>query len=67
MNTATQNIPLQLPPGYFGRRNLFDWLFALLVTVGAGVAFALYSQHMNGYEQAILVGAVPSLVALAWF
>ena len=67
MNTAAQNIPLQLPPGYFGRRNLFDWLFALLVSAGAGVAFALYSQHMNGYEQAILVGAVPSLVALAWF
>ena len=67
MNTATQNIPLQLPPGYFGRRNLFDWLFALIVAAGAGIAFALYSQYMNGYEQAILVGAVPSLVALAWF
>ncbi len=67
MNTATQNITLQLPPGYFGRRNLFDWLFAVIVAAGAGIAFALYSQHMNGYEQAILVGTVPSLVALAWF
>jgi cytochrome c-type biogenesis protein CcsB len=67
MNTATQNVALQLPPGYFGRRNLFDWLFAVLVAAGAGLAFALYSRYMNGYEQAILVGSVPSLIALAWF
>ncbi|MDD2729225.1 c-type cytochrome biogenesis protein CcsB [Malikia sp.] len=67
MNTATQTVALQLPPGYFGRRNLGDWLFAALVTAGAGIAFALYGAYMNGYEQAILVGTVPSLVALAWF
>lgn len=67
MNTATQTVALQLPPGYFGRRNQFDWLFAVLVATGAGIAFALYGAYMNGYEQAILVGTVPSLVALAWF
>ena len=67
MTTATQNLALQLPPGYFGRRNLSDWLFALFVAAGAGIAFALYSAYMDGYEQAILIGMVPSLVALAWF
>ena len=67
MTTATQNLALQLPPGYFARRNLWDWLFALFVAAGAGVAFALYSSYMDGYEQAILIGTVPSLIALAWF
>ncbi|MCX7251873.1 MAG: c-type cytochrome biogenesis protein CcsB [Burkholderiales bacterium] len=67
MTTATQTLALQLPPGYFGRRNLSDWLFALFVAAGAGIVLALYSSYMDGYEQAILIGAVPSLVALAWF
>ncbi len=67
MTTATQNLALQLPPGYFARRSPWDWLFALFVAVGAGIAFALYSSYMDGYEQAILIGSVPSLVALAWF
>ena len=67
MTTATQNLALPLPPGYFARRNLSDWLFALFVAAGAGFVLALYSAHMDGYEQAILIGAVPSLVALAWF
>lgn len=67
MTTATQNLALQLPPGYFARRSPWDWLFALFVAVGAGIVFALYSAYMDGYEQAILVGSVPSLVALAWF
>ena len=67
MTTATQNLALQLPPGYFSRRTPWDWLFALFVAVGAGSVFALYSAYMDVYEQAILIGSVPSLVALAWF
>jgi len=74
MNAATQTIDLkksrQSDPsraGYWARRNLWDWLFAVLVLGAAAVAGSLYGQHMNGYEKAILVGAVPSLVALAWF
>ena len=67
MTATVQNIPLQLPPGYFARRNLWDWLFALFVATGAGVAFSLYGAYMNGYDQGILVGVVPSLIALAWF
>ena len=67
MTAIAQNVPLQLPPGYFARRNLWDWLFAVFVAAGAGVAFALYGGYMNGYDKGILVGAVPALVALAWF
>jgi cytochrome c-type biogenesis protein CcsB len=56
-----------LNPGYFARRNAFDWVFAVLVVLGFGYAFASYRSHMDGYEQAILIGTVPSLIALAWF
>jgi cytochrome c-type biogenesis protein CcsB len=74
MNAATQTVDLQkgdvtlhLNPGYFARRNLWDWLFALLVVAGGATAYALYGSYMDGYEKSILVGAVPSLIALAWF
>ena len=43
MNTATQTIELKrgdsgerLSPSYFASRNVWDWLFAALVIVGAG-------------------------------
>ncbi|MDT7837351.1 c-type cytochrome biogenesis protein CcsB [Aquabacterium sp. OR-4] len=56
-------------PGLIGRltrRSLFDWLFALLVALGAGYAFQRYNASMDGYEKAILLGSVPALVALGW-
>ncbi|MBA3598355.1 MAG: c-type cytochrome biogenesis protein CcsB [Methylibium sp.] len=68
MNTTTQSTPLLLgQPGYFVRRTALDWLFALLVVVGAGYAFSRYGAHMDGYEKGILAGAVPSLIGLGWF
>ena len=63
MNTAT----ITLTPGFFARRSLFDWLFALLLSVGAGYAFVRYSAHMDVYEKAILIGTVPCAAWLAWF
>ena len=51
----------------FTHRSAFDWLFAMLVVLGAAYAFQRYQGSMDGYEQAILVGAVPALVALGWF
>ncbi|HEX5806259.1 MAG TPA: cytochrome c biogenesis protein, partial [Macromonas sp.] len=58
---------LQLSPGYFARRNAWDWLYALLVVVGGAYALFLYGAYMDVYEKGILVGTVPSLIALAWF
>ena len=72
--TATQTIELKkghggqgLQPGYWARRNVWDWLFAVLVTVGAAWAFVRYNAAMDVYEKAILVGTVPSMVWLGWF
>jgi cytochrome c-type biogenesis protein CcsB len=74
MNTATATHTIELKnngsehsPGYFARRNLGDWLFAALVIAGAAWAFVQYGASMDYYEKAILAGAVPSLIWLAWF
>ncbi|MCV0439930.1 MAG: c-type cytochrome biogenesis protein CcsB [Hydrogenophaga sp.] len=72
--TATQTIELKkdqgghgLGPGYLARRNVWDWFFAVLVIAGAAWAFVRYNAAMDGYEKAILVGAVPAMVWLGWF
>ena len=74
MNTATQTIELKrsqsgerLSPGYFASRNIWDWLFAVLVVLGAAAAFGLYGTSMDVYENSILLGAVPSVIWLGWF
>ncbi len=70
MNTTTAPKPMAVDgpgrPG-LGGRSAFDWAFALLVALGAGYAFQRWQASMDGYEQAILLGSVPALVALGWF
>jgi len=63
MNTTT----LILNPGYFSRRNALDWIFAVLVGAGGLYALNNYSAAMDVYEQAILLGSIPSAIALGWF
>lgn len=74
MNTATQTIDLNksdggqgLRPGYFARRTAWDWIFAALCVAAGIYTYVLLGEFMNGYEIAILIGTVPSLIALAWF
>ncbi len=61
------NTTVTLNPGFFSRRSLADWGFALLSLVGMVFAFANYQQAMDVYEKAILVCAWPAVVWLAWF
>ncbi len=77
MTTASQTIDLKpnkgaiaeadRPTSWLARLNRWDWLYALLILAGGGVALAVYGEHMNIYERWILIGTVPSLIALAWF
>ncbi len=74
MNTVTQTIDLKksrdgggLQPGYFARRDVWDWLFAALMVAGGAWAFIQYSGAMDIYEKWILAGTVPSLIWLGWF
>jgi cytochrome c-type biogenesis protein CcsB len=64
MNTTTLTLGR---PGWFTGRTWFDWLFAALVIAGGAFAFRRYQGAMDGYEQAILVGTVPVVIALGWF
>jgi cytochrome c-type biogenesis protein CcsB len=66
MNTATTTT-LDLGQGFFARRSLADWLFALIVAAGGAFAFTRYGAFMDVYEKGILVGTVPAAVWLGWF
>lgn len=67
MNTATTTTTIALHEGFFTRRTLFDWVFAVIVAGGGFYAFVQYNQYMDVYEKGILVGTVPAMVWLAWF
>ena len=76
MNPATTNTnpaavagttSLTLNDAYFARRNLFDWVFAALVTTGALFAFVRYAAFMDVYEKAILIGTIPAAIWMGWF
>jgi cytochrome c-type biogenesis protein CcsB len=56
-----------LQEGYFSRRSPWEWVFALLVLVGGVFALIKYQHAMDGYEKAILVGTIPSVIWLGWF
>ena len=63
MNTIT----LTLNQGYFSQRNTWDWLFAVITLAGGLFAFTTYGLAMDVYEKGILLGAMPAVIALAWF
>jgi cytochrome c-type biogenesis protein CcsB len=64
MNTTTLTLGR---PSLWSRRSPLDWAFAVLIVLGAGYAFNRYGGAMDGYEKGILLGSVPSLIALGWF
>jgi len=67
MSTSTSsvaNASIALPTQ---RRPLTDWLFAVLVVAAAVWGWRTWGGFMAVYEKSILVGMVPSLIALGWF
>ncbi|MBX9849793.1 MAG: c-type cytochrome biogenesis protein CcsB [Rhodocyclaceae bacterium] len=54
------------PKPYLKGRSALDWLAALLLSAGGLFALAQYGQYMDDYEQAILLAAIPTFIALAW-
>jgi cytochrome c-type biogenesis protein CcsB len=57
---------LDSPKSFWAQRTWFDWLFAVLIVAAGAVAFVRLRPLMDVYELAILVGTVPSLIALGW-
>ena len=66
MTTTTTTLSLGRP-SYWSRLGWFDWVFALLIVLGASYAWQRYGAAMDGYERGILICAVPSLIGLGWF
>ena len=64
MNTTTFDLPRRHA---LQRRDALDWVFAALVLLGGGYAFSRYHASMDVYEQGILAGTLPTLIALGWF
>ena len=71
MNTTTlkrgPNDSFILNEGYFARRNVLDWLFAALVLCGGLYVLFRYQANMDVYEKGILLGTIPSAIAMGWF
>ena len=58
---------MTLNPGYWSRRSLSDWAFALITLAGMLFAFTRYQHAMDVYEQGILLASWPAAVAMGWF
>ena len=58
---------MTLNPGYWSRRSISDWAFALITLAGMLFAFVRYQHAMDVYEQGILLASAPAAVALGWF
>lgn len=53
-------------PSYLELRSAYDWLWLLLVLMGAGYVFANYLAMMDVYEIGILAISTPLLIWLGW-
>ena len=51
---------------YLQSRSGYDWLWAVLLLVGAGYLFSQYQALMDGYEIGILLSSVLVLLGLGW-
>jgi cytochrome c-type biogenesis protein CcsB len=58
---------LSLSEGYFARRNVLDWIFAVLVLAGGLYAFTRYQAYMDVYEKGILLATIPAAISMGWF
>lgn len=63
---AARTRTLSQPRLWLRRLSWFDWIYAVALLIGAGVALQLYGSYMDGYEKAILAGATLSVAGLGW-
>jgi cytochrome c-type biogenesis protein CcsB len=59
-------LALTPPQPFMKRLSIFDWLFALVLVLGAGYAFNRYGAYMDAYDKGVLIAAVPVLAWLGW-
>jgi len=69
MSTSSSvDVADDLPTGLTDlKRPPSDWLFAIVVLALAAWGFWRFDESMDVYEQAILLAAAPSVIAMGWF
>ncbi len=58
---------LEPQPSFLQRLNWFDWVYAVLLVIGAFFAFHRYAAFMDVYEQGFLFAAAAGFSWLGWF
>ncbi|MGD9550489.1 MAG: c-type cytochrome biogenesis protein CcsB [Burkholderiaceae bacterium] len=56
-----------LHEGFFARRSVLDWVFAVLVVLGGAFALQRYGSVMDVYEKGITLAIMPCAIWLGWF
>jgi Cytochrome C assembly protein len=64
--TQQGNVAYTRPAGFFRRLGAIDWLYAVALFSGSLFALSRYANHMDYYEQAVLVLAAPTFTWLGW-
>lgn len=59
----TQQAPYQ---GFFKRLSAIDWIYGAALLLAACVALLKFSNHMDYYEQIVLLLAAPTFALLGW-
>jgi cytochrome c-type biogenesis protein CcsB len=59
-------LALNVPEPFMKRLSVFDWLFALVLALGAGYALNRYGGYMGSYDKGVMIAAVPVLAWLGW-
>lgn len=55
------------PEGFFKRLSVLDWLYGAALLAGALFALSRYGEHMDVYEEVILVLSAPTFAWLGWY
>lgn len=56
-----------MQPPLLRRLSWLDWVYAVLLAVGAGFALTRYGQWMDGYDKGVLVASVPTFALMGWY
>lgn len=66
VGTVAPAVPFAPPIAWFKQLSVTDWLYALILLLGAGFAWQRYGSGMDVYDKAILLAAVPVFIWLGW-
>jgi cytochrome c-type biogenesis protein CcsB len=66
-NNTDAAIAYTQPEGFFKRLSIIDWLYGAALLIGALFALNRFGEHMDYYEEIILVLSAPTFAWLGWY